>query len=424
MLSSISKSFLKCNTRRIQAVCLFPKSHQFSVLAMDLELPGIPLSHPISISQPQTKTETLSNGVKIICTETAGQGSSATIFVRAGSRNESLAEYGSAMMLKTMAFHQTTYRSDLKLARDLEDAGASVSASSGREFVSYTAAFPPESLETSLTALSETVLFPKMRSWEVDELKKTNDTEIKAALKSPSNVLSELIHAAAYGEESPLGHNFYSQNANISGDSLLKYHSKTFVGSNLIVVGVNVDFKQFVGQVEKQFSGAPTGVFVSPPSPYTGGEIRLKADSPYTYLGLAYQVANPEIASVVKAILDLKLKTSSFSTASFSSSYNKTSLVGVCGVCHPARASALLDFVKSNLNSLSSVSDTEMSIALNAEKISTAMKLESSKSAPLQLVSGVCKSATAVDVKSEVQKILSSPLTVASLGDLSSLPRV
>ena len=55
------------------------------------------------------------------------------IYAKAGSRYDTLPGVSSA--LQHLAFGSTQSRSSIKLARDLEDAGASVAAMSGREIV-------------------------------------------------------------------------------------------------------------------------------------------------------------------------------------------------------------------------------------------------------------------------------------------------
>jgi hypothetical protein len=64
----------------------------------------------------------------------APQTSSIGLFVKAGSRYDSLP--GLSCALQRIAFASTQHRSAIKLARDVEDAGGSVSAKAGREVVS------------------------------------------------------------------------------------------------------------------------------------------------------------------------------------------------------------------------------------------------------------------------------------------------
>ncbi|CAM9424338.1 unnamed protein product, partial [Heterosigma akashiwo] len=339
MLSAVANSVKRASSHTGAA-----KRCLSSMVAMDLEFPGTPETSASAPSKLGTQTATLSNGVQVIASQTAGQSSSISVFVGAGSKYESSSDAGSALMLKTMAFKQTTERSDLRICRDLEDVGATPESAAGREHVSYTVSCLPEAVGTALEAVAETVLSPKLANWEVQELKAVANSQIEAATSNPSTVLSELLHAAAYGEESAMGHSFYSPVSKITGDSLKSFREKLYVGSNITLVGVNVGLDELKASAEPLFAGAASGsAAAAAASPYLGGELRMKADSPYTYLALAHEVADPAAAAALKAILDAKLRGSPLSLGARRPPLRPAGLVGLCGVCVPGAAPQALD---------------------------------------------------------------------------------
>jgi len=426
MISSLAKftaNALKSNTVASQNGRLLS-----SLVSMDLEFPGTPEGAKVVPTAFEKKTATLSSGVKVVACETAGQGSSLSLVVGSGSKNESSSEYGSALMLKTLAFKQTTERSDLKITRDLEDVGAFGDSNAGRESISYSVSFPPEAFDVSIEALAETVLCPKMPDWEVQDLKAVANIELDSATSSPSVVLSELVHAAAYGEDSALGHTFYSPVTKINAGVLKGFQAANYVGSNMTLVGINLDLDILVGKAESAFASAPSGnAAPAPASPYVGGEMRVKADSPYTYVGLAYESYCPIGSAVVKAVLDVKLASNRFSTAPFTASYSpETGLLGVCGVCAPEAASQMIDSMKSTMDSLASLTDEDIALGKSTAALLYTMAAESAKTAPVALLSGLddIQGVPNSAIKDFVKKVLSTPISLASLGDLSAVPKL
>ena len=81
------------------------------------------------------ETSTLSNGLRVVSSKVAGQAASVGLFVNAGSSFESGVTRGATQTLERFAFGTTDDRTDLRIFRDLEDAGVSVDVSSDREQV-------------------------------------------------------------------------------------------------------------------------------------------------------------------------------------------------------------------------------------------------------------------------------------------------
>ena len=107
--------------------------------------PTTPPSHPslISVPAPSGKhaarsaqqTTTLTNGLRVVTQDTGAGVASVALHVKAGSRYE--ATPGTAFVLEGTAYNATQKRSAIKFQRDVEDLGATVGSSAGRETFVY-----------------------------------------------------------------------------------------------------------------------------------------------------------------------------------------------------------------------------------------------------------------------------------------------
>jgi hypothetical protein len=90
--------------------------------------------------------------------------------------------------------------------------------------------------------LAEAITSPRLAYYEVDEQKHTLAELIEAAGTDPSQALLEGIHAAAYGSESPLGHNLYASAEDledVSSEVLKSFLGAQFTAANMVVVGAS-----------------------------------------------------------------------------------------------------------------------------------------------------------------------------------------
>ena len=104
---------------------------------------------------------------------------------------------------------------------------------------------------------------------------------------------TQLIHEAAYGEGSPLGSSIYADSLeSLAPADVLAYRHKYFTATNTIVTSSgglpHADLKALT---ECYFSGLPKGEPSSFPSPFIGGEARVKAAAEGAYAALAFGTA-------------------------------------------------------------------------------------------------------------------------------------
>ena len=135
---------------------------------------GLPTGGPgkVGPSAP-VSVEQLANGVKVASSDNGGHVASIGIFVEAGSRFENASNAGAAHTLSHMAFKSTNQRSDLRLFRDMENAGVVSSAASGRDSIMYRVDCLRDSTDLAMDMAAESFTDGKFR-WEVAAVKSSS----------------------------------------------------------------------------------------------------------------------------------------------------------------------------------------------------------------------------------------------------------
>lgn len=383
------------------------------------EFPTTPAAVPFTPNTSGVTETTLGNGVKVVSQETGKPSSTVGVAVAAGSRYASVFDAGAALVLKNMAFKSTNMRSDIKLAREIEAAGCSAASAGSRETILYTVSGTKASLSVAMEAVAETVLTPKLATWEVkDIIGSLVAKELAAAGTDPTALLSETLHEAAYGVDSPLGTPYYASPAKLSSSSLEGYMASLYVPSAMTVVGSGVAHSDLVAEAESLFGGLSASSPVPvPASPYKGGVTSLKAESAFTHVALAFPSADAATGAVLKELLSFN---GSDMTSSFALNYSDGGIVGVMGAASPDDALAMVSSFVDAYKAAASVDEATFALAKTAAKTSALVGLEDSVASTLSMpdIDGV----TSSSLKAAVAKALKAPPTLASVGPNGSVP--
>ena len=209
------------------------------------------------------------------------QTASVGLFVKAGSRFDTTP--GVSCALQRLAFSSTQRRSAVKLARDFEEMGASVSAKAGREVFALTgeslrdgAFFLTDSLVESATEL-------KLLPWEVSEALHELETVVSLQSSDPVTAVTESVHAAAFGALSPLGRSMIATSEelhDIDPEAIRTFLGGHFFGSNIVLSATNVDHKDLVRLAENALGSVQKGSAASSPKAVViGGESLIRSDT-------------------------------------------------------------------------------------------------------------------------------------------------
>mmetsp|Transcript_12828 Transcript_12828/g.18460 ORF Transcript_12828/g.18460 Transcript_12828/m.18460 type:complete len:402 (+) Transcript_12828:70-1275(+) len=370
------------------------------VSALDV-FPGVPDSVPTPTTAGTISTTTLANGL-IVVTEGSSSSSTVTLtFPNAGSSSESGAESGAALINKNLAFSAGSGLSSALILRNFQDDGASTFSTANRTSTTVGFTTLPDKAVRLLPLINTECSF---EPWDVANAKKVAQYECSEASKSLQVALTEAIFASAYGPQSGMGKPFYSEGA--SNPAIQSFRAKTYGlnGAILSATGVE-DHASFCTAVEESLVGA-AGDQAAVASPYLGGETRVLAPGTAPQIALAFEgPASDTAAAVLKTCLELQ-GVSAFGTAG---------LVGVTGPSVDALSTAVTTKPSADIiKRAKALVKSQKAFAMAEGSQSLAQAMTASVLDPTDVDS--------VDVASLYAAMMKSPLSMAAVGDLATVP--
>ncbi|KAH9762709.1 mitochondrial processing peptidase [Citrus sinensis] len=444
--------------------------------SLDFPLPGVslPPSLPDYVEPGKTKISTLPNGVKIASETSVSPVASISLYVGCGSIYESPISFGTTHLLERMAFRSTRNRSHLRIVREVEAIGGNVQASASREQMGYSfdalKTYVPEMVEL----LIDCVRNPVFLDWEVNEQLTKVKSEISEVSNNPQSLLLEAIHSAGYS--GALANPLLAPESAINrlNSTLLEeFVAENYTGPRMVLAASGVEHDQLVSVAEPLLSDLPSiHPREEPKSVYTGGDYRCQADSgdQLTHFVLAFELPggwHKDKDAMTLTVLQMLLggggsfsaggpgkgmysrlyrrvlnefpQVQSFSA--FSNIYNHSGMFGIQGTTGSDFVSKAIDLAARELISVATpgeVDQVQLDRAKQSTKSAILMNLESrmvvsedigrqvltyGERKPVEHFLKTVEGVTAKDIASVAQKLLSSPLTMASYGD-GSLPVV
>lgn len=274
------------------------KADRIEYPTLDIELNSLPKLKPgKELNAPVVEYSTLKNGLRIVSQETYGQASTIGLFVNAGSRYENKTNAGINHMMQHMSFKSSDSRSHGAFVQQLEDIGASVTANGSREQLIYTMDVLRDHIDSGMEMLADSVLNPLLVESELKGIRNILKYEHENEMEDPQAFVQEIVHQAAYGNDSPLGRKCMAQKENIdklSKDMVLEYRNKHFVAEKMVLCGAGVNHERLVALANKYFSQVKQGTdskdekWITPK--YTGGQVQLEDKSlPFAYGAMAFE---------------------------------------------------------------------------------------------------------------------------------------
>lgn len=428
------------------------------------EFAGTPRSAAPGAARPAgpIQNSELSNGVRVVSRDTNAAAASVALYVGAGSRHETASDAGAAHFLGRMAFGSTKSRTHFRVVRDAEAAGVFLDGGASREAIMFAAEGGRDAVDDMVSFIAEAVTEPALAPWDVKEWAHTIERDLDTLEASPDVTVGEALHAAAFGDSSPLGHSLYAARhrlSAISPDVLRDYAARTFGGKRMVFAGTNVDHGELTALVSDALGGVEAGADSSAPaSPYSGGEARIAGASPLVHVALAFEGAalnssDLAAAAVLRALLGgegagsrLGAATAgdhsyALAASAFAQSYSDTGLFGVYGSALGSDAPALVDLLAG------AVSDAASSNAA-ADELDRAKKtakravfgvaetrvggrdllglgtLAGAGASEPSAAAAAIDAVTAEQVKKFATALLRSGASLAAVGDTSATPRL
>jgi predicted Zn-dependent peptidase len=227
------------------------------------------------------KKHVLSNGLVVI-TETMSHVRSVSIgvWVRNGSRRESIDENGLAHFIEHMVFKGTERRSAEAIAREMDSVGGMLDAFTSKEQICFNAKVLDEHLPIAFDVIADLILRPNFDSEDVKKEQQVILEEIKMDLDNPEYLLHE-IFTRGFWPEHPLGRPILGTPEtvkNFSREILRDRFASWFAPDHLVITAAgNVTHEQVLALVEREFGHLkPVGHHPPHIAPRTGAPIHLE----------------------------------------------------------------------------------------------------------------------------------------------------
>lgn len=198
---------------------------------------------------------TLSNGIRVATEALPGHFSGIGVYVDAGSRYENDALRGVSHIIDRLAFKSTSNRSSDQMLEAMETLGGNIQCASSRESLMYQSATFNSAVPDAIALLADTIRHPKITEQEVEMQLDTADYEIGEIWGKPELILPELVHMAAY-KDNTLGNPLLCPKErleSIDRRTVEAYRKAFFKPERIVVAFAGVNHTEAVRLTEQYF---------------------------------------------------------------------------------------------------------------------------------------------------------------------------
>jgi mitochondrial-processing peptidase subunit alpha len=227
---------------------------------------------PASIERDPAELDqitTLSNGIRVATEALPGHFSGIGVYVDAGSRYENDALRGVSHIIDRLAFKSTTKRTADQMLESIESLGGNIQCASSRESLMYQSATFNRAVPETVALLAETIRDPLITEEEVERQLETADYEIGEIWGKPELILPELVHMAAY-KDNTLGNPLLCPKerlGSIDKRTVEAYRKAFFRPERIVVAFAGVDHAEAVRLAEQYFGDMETPSITTSASP-------------------------------------------------------------------------------------------------------------------------------------------------------------
>ncbi|XP_033097464.1 cytochrome b-c1 complex subunit 2, mitochondrial-like [Anneissia japonica] len=233
----------------------------------------------------------LANGLTVASLENYSPVSRIGIIVNAGSRYETTKNLGVTHCLRAFANLTCKGATTFSITRGLEDAGASLEASTTRDHMLYSINCLRDNLDIAGNYLISIAGGQEFRRWEVNDSKYRVNIDLALAETQPQIDVMERLHGAAF--RGNLGNSLFCPKYMLDAfttDVLKDFVNTHFTAENMALVGVGVDHDTLKALGEKL--AVQRGSKVNNASKYVGGvESRAQNRSELVHAAVAVEGA-------------------------------------------------------------------------------------------------------------------------------------
>lgn len=276
---AITRQAPKIARHAAQAACT-PTRHYATVKAEEKD--------PVELD----KVTTLSNGVRVATEALPGHFSGIGVYVDAGSRYENDELRGVSHIIDRLAYKSTSKRTADEMIESLETLGGNIQCASSRESLMYQSATFNAAVPTTVALLAETIRDPLITEGEVQQQLETADYEIGEIWSKPELILPELVHMAAY-KDNTLGNPLLCPKdrlEHIDRNTVGAYRKALYKPDRLVVAFAGVDHNEAVKLTEQYFGDMEKGT--GPGLPADSEAAENQASSPEQTIQPPYPTSN------------------------------------------------------------------------------------------------------------------------------------
>lgn len=198
---------------------------------------------------------TLPNGVRVATEALPGHFSGIGVYIDAGSRYENDALRGVSHIIDRLAFKSTNKRSADQMLESIESLGGNIQCASSRESLMYQSATFNSAVPETVALLAETIRDPQITEEEVERQLETAEYEIGEIWGKPELILPELVHMAAY-KDNTLGNPLLCPKdrlQSIDRRTVEAYRKAFFRPERIVVAFAGVEHEKAVKLAEQYF---------------------------------------------------------------------------------------------------------------------------------------------------------------------------
>ncbi len=212
---------------------------------------------------PSCHERRLPNGVHLVVySDAALPLACIDVWVRAGSAFEKLGEEGAAHFLEHMIFKGTPSNPRGRLDERIENLGASLNASTSRDWAHFHTTVAPRHLEVAAELLADALQNPLFEEDEMERERRVILSEIAGRRADPTQMLDDELGPRLYGVH-PYGRPVYGSAEAVAAlrvETLRAFHSRLYVGGAMTVVVVGgVEAAAAFPVLERLFRTVPAG---------------------------------------------------------------------------------------------------------------------------------------------------------------------
>lgn len=206
----------------------------------------------------------LPNGVRIATAEMPHMASASLGFwSTVGSRHETAANHGVAHFVEHLLFKGTTSRSASAIAREIEGVGGSLDAYTSEDHTCYYTRGPADLFESMADVLADMYQHPLLKTADINNERAVIKEEIAMVYDQPSQYLDDLLSAAAWGSENPLGRSItgtVDSLERLGCTELKRFFDEGYVGCQTIVTAAgNITHGQMLDVIGARLETLPLG---------------------------------------------------------------------------------------------------------------------------------------------------------------------